>query len=297
MKTYAPKRIFKKYFIRKFIYYVGGTIQSFVNESKFWKNGDAIMPVLFIGHGAPLYTLDDNKYSRAWKKIAEEIPIPKAIVCISAHWLTKGTFVTAMESPRTIHDFGRIDDRLFTIEYTAPGSPELAIEIKKMLNDLHVEEDHHWGFDHGCWCVARCMYPNADIPILQFSIDYQKGASHQYEVGKQLSFLRKKGVLIFCSGNIVHNLGQLKFPENSTYDWAIEFDEILKKLIEKGDHKNLINYQKLGKVASLSIPKPDHYYPLLYTLGLQSEKDKVSFPIEGISYGSTSMRSVLISEI
>ena len=272
----------------------GASVQSFVNESKLWKNGDAIMPVLFIGHGAPLYTLDDNKYSRAWKKIADEMPTPKAIVCISAHWLTKGSFVTAMEKPKTIHDFGRINDRLFEIDYKAPGNPDLAHEIAKTLTDLHVEEDHRWGFDHGCWCVARCMYPNADIPMLQFSIDYHRGASHQYEVAKQLSFLRNKGVLILCSGNIVHNLGQLKFPENSTYDWAIEFDEISKKLIEKGNHKSLINYQNLGKSAQLSIPTPDHYYPLLYALGLQSNNDNVSFPIDGISYGSTSMRSVLI---
>lgn len=291
------RKFIKNTVVGSSIIMAGGTIQSFVSESKFWKNGDATMPVLFIGHGAPLYTLDDNKYSRAWKKIAEEIPMPKAIVCISAHWLTKGSFVTAMEKPKTIHDFGRIDDRLFDIEYTAPGSPELANEIAKTLTDLHVEEDHRWGFDHGCWCVARCMYPNADIPMLQFSIDYYKGASHQYEVAKQLSFLRKKGVLVLCSGNIVHNLGQLKFPENSTYDWAIEFDEISKKLIEKGDHQSLINYQQLGQAATLSIPTPDHYYPLLYALGLQSDKDKVSFPIDGISYGSTSMRSVLISEI
>jgi 4,5-DOPA dioxygenase extradiol len=288
------RKFIKNTLIGSSIMMTGISVQSFVQESKNWNNGDAIMPVLFVGHGAPLYTLDDNKYSRAWKKITETIPKPKAIVCISAHWLTKGSFVTAMENPKTIHDFGRIDDRLFDIQYPAPGNPELAKEIAKNMASLHVEEDHRWGLDHGCWCVARCMYPSSDIPILQFSIDYHKGANYQYEVANHLSFLRKKGVLILCSGNIVHNLGQLKFPENSTYDWAIEFDEISKKLIEKGDHQSLINYQNLGKSANLSIPTPDHYYPMLYALGLQSKNDTISFPVDGISYGSTSMRSVLI---
>ena len=273
-----------------------GTLQAFASESKTWKNGEAIMPVLFIGHGAPLYTLEENKYSLAWRKLATSIPKPKAIVCISAHWLTRGSFVTAMENPRTIHDFGRMDDRLFEIEYAAPGDPKLAKEIAKSLTDLHVEEDHQWGFDHGCWCVTRWMYPDANIPILQFSIDYHKEADYQYEVGKQLAFLREKGVLILCSGNIVHNLRQLRFPESTTYDWAIEFDELSKNLIAKGDHKSLINYQKLGKAAQLSIPTPDHYYPLLYALGLQRDRDTVSFPTDGIAYGSTSMRSVLLHQ-
>ena len=290
------RKFIKNTLIGSSILMAGQSMNTFVNESKNWKNGEAVMPVLFIGHGAPLYTLDDNKYSRAWKKIAESIPTPKAIVCISAHWLTQGSFVTAMQNPRTIHDFGRIDDRLFDIEYKAPGSPELAHEIAKTLTDLHVEEDHRWGFDHGCWCVARCMYPEANIPMLQFSIDYHKGAQYQYDLAQHLVFLRKKGVLILCSGNIVHNLGQLKFPENSTYDWAIEFDAVSQKLIENRDHQSLVHYQKLGAAAQLAIPTPDHYYPLLYALGLQSPKDTVSFPVDGISYGSTSMRSVLLNE-
>ena len=272
----------------------GGSIKAFVDESRTWKSGEGLMPVLFIGHGAPLYTLDDNPYSRAWRKIASEIPRPKAIVCISAHWLTRGSFVTAMPEPRTIHDFGRMDDRLFEIEYKAPGSPELAEEIARELTTLHVEEDHQWGLDHGCWCVARCMYPEADIPVLQFSIDYYKGGQYLYELGQHLSFLREKGVLILCSGNIVHNLRLLKFPEPSTYDWAIEADALITELIEKGDHQSLIDYQKLGSAAQLSIPTPDHYYPLLYALGLQRKTDKVSFPVDGIAYGSTSMRSVLM---
>ena len=220
------------------------------------------------------------------------MPQPKAIVCISAHWLTRGTFVTAMPQPRTIHDFGRMDDRLFDIQYTAPGDPELANEISKTLTAHHVKADHQWGFDHGCWCVARCMYPEAQIPMIQLSIDYDKGGDYLYELGKELQFLREKGILILCSGNIVHNLRRLQFPESSTTDWAIEFDQQSKELIEKGDHQSLIQYEKLGKAAQLSIPTPDHYYPLLFGLALQRTTDQVTFPIDGIAYGSTSMRSV-----
>lgn len=252
------------------------------------------MPAIFIGHGAPLYTLDENPYSLAWQKIAQTMPKPKAIVCISAHWLTKGTQVTAMQNPRTIHDFGRMDDRLFDIQYGAQGNPELAKELIQKIQTTHIEEDHRWGFDHGTWTVLRWMYPQADIPIIQLSLDYRKEMQYHYDLAKELAFLRKKGVLIVGSGNIVHNLGTLKFPENSTYDWAISFDETSKKLIENASHDLLIHYEKLGREAQLSIPTPEHYIPLLYVLGLQSDKDEVSFPIEGIAYGSTSMRSVLI---
>lgn len=253
----------------------------------------ARMPVLFIGHGAPLYTLGENKYNRAWQQLGLKLPKPKAIVCISAHWLTKGSHITAMKNPKTIHDFGRIDERLFEIQYAAAGNPQLARHISEELAHLHILEDHDWGFDHGCWCVARCMYPEAEIPILQFSIDYTKDAAYHYKLAQELSFLRSKGILMLCSGNIVHNLGRLKFPENSTYDWAIDFDKQSKNLIKEGDHHSLINYTKLGAAAQLSIPTPDHYMPLIYALGLQSKNDMISFPIEGISYGSTSMRSVL----
>ena len=272
----------------------GNSLNTFVQETQSWEDQGHTMPVLFVGHGAPLYTLDDNQYSRAWKKIAEDLPIPKAVVCISAHWLTRGSHITAMAAPKTIHDFGRMDDRLFEIEYKAPGSPELANLISEQLTQFHVEEDHKWGFDHGCWCVVRHMYPEANIPVLQFSIDYYKGGEYLYNLASQLGFLRKKGILILASGNIVHNLRRLRFPEETKYDWAIEADEQIKGLIEKGDHKSLIRYEKLGKAANLSIPTPDHYYPLLYALALKTEKDKISFPIEGITYGSTSMRSVLI---
>lgn len=270
-------------------------LNAFTKTVSNWEDTDTTMPVIFIGHGAPLYTLDDNKYSNAWKKIGQTVPRPKAILSISAHWLTPGkTLITAAPKPPTLHDFGRIDNRLFEMQYPAPGDPNLAQEITQNISKVAVGLDHDWGFDHGTWCVLHHMFPMADIPVLQFSIDYNQGAAYHFELASQLSFLRKKGVLIIGSGNIVHNLRQLKFPETAGYDWAIEFDETAKGLMDKGDFKSLLNYEKLGRAAQLSIPTPDHYFPLIYTLGLKSEKDNISYPIEGISYGSTSMRSVLI---
>jgi 4,5-DOPA dioxygenase extradiol len=270
-------------------------LNAFTNTVSEWEEADEMMPVIFIGHGAPLYSLDDNKYSNAWKKIGQEVPKPKAILSISAHWLTPGkTLVTAAQNPPTIHDFGRIDDRLFEMQYPAPGDPNLAQEITQTISSITVGLDHDWGFDHGTWCVLHHMFPNADIPVLQFSIDYNEDAAYHFELANQLAFLRKKGILILCSGNIVHNLRQLTFPETSSYDWAIEFDETAKQLIDKGDFKSLVEYEKLGEAANLSVPTPDHYFPLIYALGLKSEKDNISYPIEGISYGSTSMRSVFI---
>lgn len=270
-------------------------LNAFTKTVSNWEDMDEIMPVIFIGHGAPLYALDDNKYSNAWKKIGQTVPRPKAILSISAHWLTPGkTLITAAPKPPTIHDFGRIDDRLFEMQYPAPGDPNLAQEITQNISKVVVGLDHDWGLDHGTWCVLHHMFPMADIPVLQFSIDYNQAASYHFELAKQLAFLRKKRVLIVCSGNIVHNLRALKFPETSSYDWAIEFDLMAKKLMDEGDFQRLLNYGKLGKSAQLSIPTPDHYFPLMYALGLKTEKDNLTYPIEGISYGSTSMRSVMI---
>ncbi len=256
---------------------------------------DYTMPVFFIGHGAPLYALGNNPYVKAWRKAAEDIPKPKAIVSISAHWLTPGkTLVTAAPQPKTIHDFGRMDDRLFDMQYPAPGSPQLASEIRENISKVQVGLDHDWGYDHGTWCVLYHMFPEADIPVIQLSIDYAKAGDFHFSLAQELQFLRKKGVLIMASGNIVHNLGMLKFPENYAYDWAIQFDQEAKELMDNGDFQALVNWEKLGKEAQLSIPMPDHYFPLLYALGLKTKKDEISYPIEGMSYGSTSMRSVRI---
>jgi 4,5-DOPA dioxygenase extradiol len=273
---------------------INPTAENFINEAKSWTSGDRRMPVLFVGHGAPLYTLDDNKYTRAWRKIASNLPRPKAVVCVSAHWLTRGHYVTAMQNPPTIHDFGRMDDRLFDIQYPAPGAPELAADMVAAMSNIQLETDHEWGLDHGCWCVARAMYPDADIPFIQFSINYYKNAAYQFEIGKSLQFLRDKGVLVLCSGNIVHNLRKISWNEPDYFDWAAESDTIMKDLMLKGDFNALVNYEKLGAAVQLAIPTPDHYYPLITALGMMEKGDELSFPVEGLAYGGTSMRSVLI---
>lgn len=271
-------------------------LKTFANTLSENADDDLKMPALFIGHGAPTYVLGENKYNKAWKEIGKKIPTPKAVVCISAHWLTRGkTMVTAMPKPRTIHDFGGFPQAMYDMQYPAPGDETLAKEISNTIQNPHIELDHQWGFDHGTWTVLYHMFPNADIPVLQMSIDYNRDAQYHFDLAQQLQFLRKQGVLIVGSGNIVHNLSKLIFDEQEKFDWAIEFDETSKNLMEKGDFKSLINYQSLGNEALLSIPTPDHYFPLMYTLGLKTEKDQISFPVEGVSYGSTSMRTVLIS--
>ena len=254
---------------------------------------DYTMPVLFIGHGAPIYALGDNEFSSKWATIGKKLPKAKAIVVISAHWLTRGSWVTAMEKPRTIHDFGRFDDRLFEMHYRAPGNPDLANEIAETLVDQHVQLDHKWGLDHGAWCVLNSMYPDADIPVIQFSIDYRRPSQYHYELAKHLKFLRKKGVLILCSGNIVHNLRMIDFSTDKGFEWAIEFDQKVVDHIDRHDHQGLIDYATLGTSALMSVPTPDHYYPLLYALGLRDTKDELSYPVSGFPFGSTSMRAVL----
>lgn len=256
---------------------------------------DTKMPVLFVGHGSPMNAIEDNEFSQYWKKLASEIEKPKAVLCISAHWLTKGTFVTAMEKPKTIHDFGGFPQALFDVQYPAPGEPKIADETAKLITSTTVELDHEWGLDHGTWSVVKHMYPNADIPVLQLSIDYNQPAQYHYDLSKQLSALRKKGVLIIGSGNMVHNLGMVdwdRLNESYGFDWALEMNTIFKKKIEENDHSALIDYHNLNIAAKLAIPTPDHYYPLIYTLGLKEEKDSISFFNDKPVSGSLTMTSV-----
>ena len=241
------------------------SIQPFYDWTKGLGEEEEKMPVLFIGHGSPMNAIEDNIFSKRWQQMGKEIPTPKAVVVISAHWLTKGTLVTAMPNPKTIHDFGGFLQALFDVQYPAPGNPELASEIQKLITNPAVELDHDWGLDHGTWSVVKHMYPDADIPVLQLSIDYYKPAAYHYELAKQLLSLRKKGVLIIGSGNMVHNLrmvawDKLNEPEYG-FDWALEMNEIFKNKISNGFHKELIQYEKLNKSATLAIPSPDHYYP------------------------------------
>ena len=253
------------------------------------------MPVLFMGHGSPMNAIEDNEFTKTWKKLGGELGKPTAILCISAHWETKGTFVTAMQQPKTIHDFGGFPQALFDVEYPAPGKPDLAKQIKGEIKKTEVGLDESsWGLDHGAWSIIKPMFPNADIPVLELSLDYTQNAQWHYDLAKELAVLRNKGVLIIGSGNMVHNLGMVTWRNlnGGGYDWAIEMNEKFKKLITDKNHKELINYSSLGAAAKMAIPSPEHYLPLLYTLALQEEKDNMSFFNDKTMAGSLSMTSV-----
>lgn len=259
-----------------------------------------LMPVLFVGHGNPMNAIEENEFVSGWRNIGKSIPTPNAILCISAHWVTRGTHVTAMEKPVTIHDFGGFPQELFEVQYPAPGSPELAKEIKNLVSKTVVGMDEKWGLDHGCWSVLRHIYPNADIPVVQLSLDYYQDAQYHYELAKELSSLRKKGVLIVGSGNLVHNLRMIawdKFNEPEyAYDWASEALEKMKKQILANDHQSLINYKMQGEAFKLAIPTSEHYLPLIYTLALKEENEKVSFFNDKTVAGSLAMTSLLIEK-
>lgn len=256
------------------------------------------MPVLFLGHGSPMNAIEENEFVQGFRNVARSLPRPKAILCISAHWETKGTFVTAMEHPKTIHDFGGFPEALFKVQYPAPGSPQLAKETSELVQKTCVGLDDKWGLDHGAWSVIKHLYPNADIPVIQMSLDYYQTIQYHYELAQELLALRRKGILIIGSGNIVHNLRMVawnRLNENFGYDWAIEANDKIKKLIQQGDHKQLIQYQSLGQAFSLSIPTPEHYLPLLYTLALIEKTDDISFFNDAPVAGSLFMTSVKIA--
>jgi 4,5-DOPA dioxygenase extradiol len=257
---------------------------------------DAKTPLLFVGHGSPMNGIEENDFSRYWEKLGRELMPPAAVLCISAHWYTRGTLVTAMEQPKTIHDFYGFPQALFNVEYPAPGNTSLAITVATSVHKTNVQLDHEWGLDHGTWSVVRKMYPEANVPVLQLSIDGTKEPSFHYELAKELGSLRSKGVLIIGSGNVVHNLGIMnwKLPDMG-YDWAMEINEKFKSLIEKGDHHPLIHYETLGAAAKLAIPTPEHYLPLLYILGLKEKDESVSFFNDKTVMGSVSMTSVKIA--
>jgi 4,5-DOPA dioxygenase extradiol len=256
------------------------------------------MPVLFIGHGSPMNAIEENEFSSSWQNIAKLIPLPKAVLCISAHWETNGTFVTAMQKPKTIHDFGGFPQELFSVMYPAPGDPALAADIKKSVSYTKVGLDEKWGLDHGAWSVIKHMYPLADIPVLEMSLDYYKAPQYHYELARELTALRKNGVLIIGSGNMVHNLGSLAWDHASDqeygFDWAIQSNETFKKLILSGNHKDLINYNDLGREVQMAVPTPDHYLPLLYALALKEENEPVNVFNDKAIMGSLTMTSLKI---
>jgi len=252
------------------------------------------MPLLFVGHGSPMYAIEENEFADGWKQLGKLIPLPEAVLCISAHWETEGTYVTAMEKPETIHDFYGFPKQLFDVVYPAPGSPLLAELSKHAIKSADVNLDYKWGLDHGCWAVLRNIYPGADIPVVQLSLDLTRAPEWHYELGKELSVLRNKGVLIIGSGNIVHNLRLLDWNnKNGGFDWAEEINEKIKKLILEENHKELINYISLGNAAKLAAPTPEHYLPLLYILGMKEKNEEPAFFNDKTVMGSLSMTSVL----
>jgi 4,5-DOPA dioxygenase extradiol len=252
------------------------------------------MPVLFVGHGSPMNAIEDNEFTNAWKRVSGQLPVPQAIICISAHWETKGTFVTAMENPKTIHDFGGFPQSLYDVQYPAKGNTTLASSIVAEGKIYNIQPDHTWGLDHGAWSVIKVMYPEANIPVLQLSIDYTKSAEYHYNLAKELSDLRKKGVLFIGSGNMVHNLRAInwRLPEQG-FDWAIEANELFKKLILTSDAEQLIRYTSLGKAIQLSVPTPEHFLPLIYALGLATDRSEIEIFNDKTIMGSISMTSVL----
>lgn len=260
-------------------------------------NNSSKMPVLFLGHGSPMNAIEENEFVEGFRKISSEIEMPKAILCVSAHWETNGTMVTAMENPKTIHDFGGFPKELYEVQYPAQGNPALAKETKSLIKTTDVHLDNKWGLDHGAWSVIRHMYPEANVPVIQLSLDYTKGPQYHYDLAKELYKLRQKGVLIVGSGNMVHNLRMVawnKLNDEYAYDWTKEANSRMKQYILEGNHKELINYSKQGKEFQLSIPTPEHYLPLLYTLALQDKKDAINLFNDKALGGSLSMTSVKI---
>ena len=250
------------------------------------------MPVLFVGHGSPMNAIEDTEFSQDWKKIATEIPTPDAILCISAHWQSFNTCVTAMEYPRTIHDFYGFPEELYNVNYLAQGSPEIAKLVKETIKSTEVELDKKWGLDHGTWSILHQMYPKHDIPTLQLSINHLADTNMHYKLGQELAILRDKNILILGSGNIVHNLGMLDFS-NTPNPMAIEFDNTIKNMIDNRDDESIIKYMHLGQIAKFAAPTPEHFLPLLYILGASDKSDSITYFSAGITLGSLSMRSVM----
>lgn len=255
-----------------------------------------IMPAIFFGHGNPMNAVMNNNYTAGWRRMGKQTPKPKAILSISAHWFVPETGVTISTAPRTIHDFGGFPRELYQVQYPAPGDPELARLVKTLLEPLQVNLDNSWGLDHGTWSVLRHVYPAADVPVVQLSIDETQPSSFHFEIGRKLAPLRDEGILIVGSGNLVHNLHTYAWGRHvpDPYDWAIRFENEAKKMMLAGEYKPLINYETLGPEASLSIPTPDHYLPLLYVIGTRQQGEVITFPIEGVDGGSISMLTVRV---
>ncbi len=263
-------------------------------------NHEHKMPVLFLGHGSPMNAIEENEFVQTFRNIGKEIQKPKAILCVSAHWETKGTYVTAMEHPKTIHDFGGFPQALFDVQYPAPGSPALARDTKELVKKTEIGLDEKWGLDHGAWSVIKHVYPLADVPVIQMSLDYSQPPQYHYDLAKELASLRSKGVLIIGSGNMVHNLGMIAWDKLNTdnfgFDWALEAKEKMNNFIVQHDHQSLIQYTSQGRAFNLAIPSPEHYLPLLYILALQEKNENITFFNDKAVAGSLTMTSIMIDK-
>jgi 4,5-DOPA dioxygenase extradiol len=261
-------------------------------------NSTEKMPVLFLGHGSPMNAIEENEFVKGFRETGKTIPKPQAILCVSAHWETNGTFVTAMNNPRTIHDFGGFPPELYAVQYPAPGSPKLAEKTKNLVTKTDVGLDQKWGLDHGCWSVVKHLYPKADVPVIQMSLDYGKDARYHYDLAREIAALRRKGILIVGSGNLVHNLGMVAWDRMNDdeygYDWALEANEKMKKYILSGDYQKLINYKSQGRAFDLAIPTPEHFLPLIYSLALHESGDNITIFNDKAVGGSLTMTSVKI---
>lgn len=257
------------------------------------------MPILFVGHGSPMNAIEENQFVKGWREVGKTLPTPTAILCVSAHWETRGTYVTAMEHPPTIHDFGGFPQQLFEVQYPAKGSPELAEDTRGIITKTEIGLDEKWGLDHGCWSVLKQFYPAADVPVIQLSLDYSRAPQYHYDLARQLLPLRKKGVLIIGSGNMVHNLRLIDWSQANEpgvgYDWAIEANKKMKKFILSNDHQSLVNYQSQGKAMNLAVPSPEHFLPLLYALALKEGNEKIEIFNDQPVMGSLTMTSLKIS--
>jgi 4,5-DOPA dioxygenase extradiol len=274
----------------------GMKLKEFENISNNFSNSEK-MPVLFIGHGHPMNALLDNNFTQTLTKIGQNIQKPNAIMVVSAHWETRGTFVSVNPAPKAIYDFGGFDKRLFEVKYEPKGHPEFAHEVIKTATDFNISEDYSMGLDHGAWTVLKYLFPKADVPVFQLSIDFTKPPQYHYELAAALKKMREKGVLVVGSGNIVHNLGILDWHNINAkpFDWAIEFDELVKDKLDNQDFKSLINYEQFGSLGKMAIPSNDHYLPMIYSLGLAEKSETVKYLYEDIQYGSVSMRCFQIS--
>ena len=253
------------------------------------------LPAIFLGHGSPMNTLTHNRYSAAWRAIGAALPRPKAILAVSAHWLRRGSAVTAMDRPPTIHDFAGFPTELFEVQYPAPGDPALAARVRELLAPVDVELDRSWGLDHGSWSVLAHLFPAADVPVVQLSLDATRPPSYHYALARRLAPLRTEGVLILASGNVVHNLRAMRWGEEAApYEWARRFNEAVRAAVVRGDHDALIDYLRLDADAHLSVPTPEHYLPLLYVAAQQHPQEALTLPVDGIEYGSIGMLSVAV---